>query len=477
MGAALPGFYLGGAVAAFSYRQRAANAAHDHAPLSSAPAPTAAMRLMVFAPHCDDEVLGCAGLMQQTLAAGGAVQSVIFTNGDGFRTAVERQTRSLRVEPKDYIQFAALRQDESYRALENLGVKRSDVLFLGYPDRGLMPLWNEHWRPDNLYTSAYTRCDRSPYANTFDPDARYCGRDVIADIRAALRAFRPTRITVTHPADDHPDHAAAAAFVTRALQEAQADPRDADWAKTARIHYYLVHRGDWPAPQGMHMEDGLFPPAAMSYLDTRWLSRPLSPEEAGRKARSIELYASQTALMRRFLTSFARRSELFGELPPSRLPVVPDNALAVDGRVKDWERLPPVLLDPVRDNVLRDLQGGGDIRALYVCRDSRFLYVRLDTRLPVTRRMTYKLRLRPFSAHGKTGGAALRIPLRPANSEPGAPTGVRITTKNRTIEAGIPWQNVVEGLAGEPLASLAISAETAIAGVEVDKTGIRFLNP
>ncbi len=339
------------------------------------PAPTSATRLMVFAPHCDDETLGCAGLIQQTLQAGGKAQAMIVTNGDGFRTAVELQTGRLRVEPQDYVRFADTRQQESLRALANLGVTADNVQFLGYPDQGLQALWNDNWTPANLYTSATTRCDHAPYATVFHTKTAYCGQNVLEDVKATLRAFHPTLVTVTHPAEDHADHAATAAFVARALQELQADPQEASWAKQTRLEYYLVHRGDWPLPQKAGTATPLTPPIELAQTDTRWLTLPLTPEQTRRKAQSISLYPSQTAMMGRFLNAFARSTELYGDLADTRLPIVPDNAIRVDANDADWQSLPPCLLDPVRDNVLRDLQGSGDIRALYACRDSRYLYV------------------------------------------------------------------------------------------------------
>ena len=475
LGLALVGVYFGGEGLAFFYRQRAANAAADLNRLSLAPLPTPTTRLMVFAPHCDDETLGCGGLIQKTRAAGGAVRAVMLTNGDGFRTAVERQVRSLQIGPSDYIQFAALRQQETLRALGHLGLPSTDVLFFGYPDRGLMPLWNDYWRPEHPYTSAYTRRDRSPYALTFDPGSRYCGRDVVADIEAALRAFHPTLVTVTHPSEDHPDHAAAAAFVTYALAELQADPHDAVWARRTRLEYYLVHRGDWPLPQGTHLSVPLTPPAEMLYLDTRWRTLPLSAQETAQKAQAIDLYPSQTALMGHFLTSFARRNELFGEIAPAPLAVVPDHTIRVDASAADWASLPPVLLDPVRDNMLRDLQGGGDIRAIYACRDSHSLYLRLDTRQPVSSRITYTLRLRPFGFHGETGAAAYTVQLHAGDSDAALRNGLRIAARGRTLEAAIPWRALTAAAETRAIHTLAISAETTLGGVEVDKTGVRFL--
>src|SRR5690348_11411158 len=76
---ALPCVYFGGAGAAFFYRHQALNSDPDLSRLPRVNPPTSATRLMVFAPHCDDETLGCAGLMQQTLQADGAVRTVFLT--------------------------------------------------------------------------------------------------------------------------------------------------------------------------------------------------------------------------------------------------------------------------------------------------------------------------------------------------------------------------------------------------------------
>src|SRR5262249_9351106 len=151
------------ASAKFLYLAHAGNSARSQIHLPAFPLPTASRRIVVFAPHCDDEMLGCGGLLQQAVKAGAQVKVVMLTNGDGFRVAVERQFRSIRVGPADYVRFAGVRQSESFAALDKLGVKRSDVVFLGYPDRGLASLWGENWPPDRPYTSLYTRAAQCPY--------------------------------------------------------------------------------------------------------------------------------------------------------------------------------------------------------------------------------------------------------------------------------------------------------------------------
>jgi LmbE family N-acetylglucosaminyl deacetylase len=474
-GLLVPCVYFAGAGGAFFYRQRAVYAATGAVRLPEMPTPVLPDRLLVFAPHCDDETLGCGGLIQQTLAAGGAVQTVMLTNGDGFRTAVERQARTLRIGPQDYIHFAALRQGESHTALEALGIAPKDILFLGYPDRGLMALWDEHWAASSPYASLFTHQTRSPYANTFDHASRYCGQDLLADIKATLRAFRPTLVTVTHPADDHSDHAAAAAFVARAVQELQTDPQEKTWAANIRLRYYLVHRGDWPLPQGAHPDAPLLPPVEMRAVDTRWESRTLTPAQTRQKARSIGLYPSQVEIAQEFLTAFARRTEIFGTLPEMQLATVPAGGSRLAADAQEWETLPPALLDPARDTVLRDLQGGGDIRTLYACHAGDRLRLRLDTRQPISARFVYTVRLRAFGPNGETALAACALRLGPNRAEASTGDTVQVKAEGRTLVADLPWEALTRPLPGGTVRTLAVSVTTTLGDVEVDKTGMRFL--
>src|SRR5262249_9672320 len=49
-------------------------------------------RLLVLAPHPDDEALGAAGLIQRVVGAGGSVRVVLMTSGDAFPEGVEAAT-------------------------------------------------------------------------------------------------------------------------------------------------------------------------------------------------------------------------------------------------------------------------------------------------------------------------------------------------------------------------------------------------
>lgn len=465
VGFSLPFLYFGTASATFLYHRHFVSEAGARVRLLAYPPPTSAQRLLIFAPHPDDETLGCAGLIQQAQRAGADVRVVFLTNGDGFRVAVERQYRTVRVKPSDYVRFAELRQQEARRALVHLGVYRDAIHFLGYPDRGLTALWNQYWSPERPYVSPYTRTSRSPYPNAYREGAIYCGADLLQDIQAILLAARPTDVYVTHPSDDHPDHAAASAFVTLALLQQQ---DDWPWARASRLHYYLIHRGDWPNPQGLHTDQALTLPNEMMGLDTAWRARTLTTEQVERKEESILAYASQTAVMKRFLLSFARRCELFGQMNAAIVPRIPDGStrLAADAALQ--ERAHATLLEPVNDNLLRDFQGGGDIATISASRDRTTLYLRISTYQPIPGRMEFRLRLRYFGDSqlreaGGTCTVTVRAPdlVRPAN--------LRASVRGNRLEIAIPLREL--GYARR----LALNLETRLAGLQIDRTGYRFL--
>jgi LmbE family N-acetylglucosaminyl deacetylase len=419
---------------------------------------------LVFSPHPDDETLGCGGLIQRAKSAGATVTIAFLTNGDGFRVAVERQFRELHVGPEDYIRFASHRQKETLTALGALGVSRDDVLFLGYPDRGLLPLWTDNWSSDRLFRSPYTQHDHSPYDLAFRPGAAYCGRSVLEDVEQVLRRERPTDIYVTHPSDDHPDHTAASSFVTLALDRIR-DSGEA-WAKRAHLHYFIVHRGDWPVPQGMYKTDPLSPPSEMAALDTKWQSLGLTSAETEAKGKSILAYESQTAVMKRFLVSFARKSEIFGTLGSAQIERV--SSPVNDDLLKSWAGSKPVIRDPVNDSLLRDFQGGGDVSAVYAAHDSSRLYMRILTHQAVSPSVEFKVKVRYFGdRRSDAGGGTYTVSVRPGKAV--SPAETIASSSGNAVDLSIPLRDI--GYAHR----LALNIDTLFAGMQVDRTGYRFL--
>src|SRR5579875_126734 len=74
---ALPPLLVGGLGLSMAYRIYASNRAlAEEKRFAPMPAPQSDQRLLVFAPHCDDEALGAAGLMRQARKARADVRVV-----------------------------------------------------------------------------------------------------------------------------------------------------------------------------------------------------------------------------------------------------------------------------------------------------------------------------------------------------------------------------------------------------------------
>ncbi len=361
------------------YRQ---NLSVDREGFPSMPEPSARDRLLIFAPHCDDETLGCAGLIAMARRIGAAIKIVVVTNGDAsFSTAIS----SVKISPSQHVEMAYARQAETLAALRELGLSEDDVIFLGYPDGGTAAMWFDCWNFQHLFRSKFTRQDRSPYRNSFRPNAPYCGMAEWEDIRRLIQAFKPTAVYTTHPNDLHRDHWATHAFVTAALESLKLEGDKA--AQKARHFTYLIHRGDgWPAPKKYAPHERLLPPAKLMDGDTRWLELPLDEEAQRQKYRALMQYGSQLKTMRKWMMAFVRRTELFGIVPP--VEVKESMGQWGDGMV-----VPIVLRDPVNDSFARDMMGRGDIADVEAEINDTSLYLRVNLHKNASSQMVYDVAL------------------------------------------------------------------------------------
>lgn len=422
--------------------------------------PTSHSRLLIVAPHPDDEVLGCAGLIQQAVHRGAAVTVVYVTNGDAFPAAVIQQSGRLQPTARDYVRFGYARQREALSVLRGLGVQERNVLFLGYPDRGLSRLWQSHWTPDRPYYSPRTGTAASPYSTSLRPGAPYCGQAVLQDLLDLVRRTRPTDIYVTHPNDDHGDHWAAFCFVASALERLR-QQRGALALDDVTLYTYLVHRGDWPVPQGLRPARRLVPPAGMDRLDTWWVSLDLAPGEVAQKKRAVLSYRTQTVLPveRRFMLSFVRSNELFGKY---------DFGSPGFGDIMAFQESsqPLRIYDPPADKLVRRMNGPADLVLVEAERQEADLQIHLRTRAPLSRWVRYMVTLRGLSTRsGRERGFLLScIPKRKA-----PPPATRLETDGRDLTLTVPLRAL-----GGPDA-VVVGAETRASGLTIDRSAWKAL--
>ncbi len=347
--------------------------------LSPMPEPKRGQRILICAPHEDDESLGCAGYIQKAIRAGAKVHVVLMTNGEYPEIDVVLFEETLRRRPAQFIRLGYMRQKETLAAMKYLGLPNGSVTFLGYPNQYLNQMWLPgHWLPSSPIRSARIRATRSPYSNSFTPQAFYCGQSMLDDVEAILTRQKPDIVITLHPNDVHVDHWPTGTVVRYALEELSAG--GADFADRCLVYTYLIHRDQWPAPRGYKPKHDLVPPTELAKIrQTEWLTLPLSQQETMRKGRAIALYKTQGGTVDLLLRSFIRTNELFGVVPTREWPggdTVPETEVIRDA-VKD---LDAAVSDP-----------HADIRSVTFRVDEGTLTVQIETVANVDPKTMYHL--------------------------------------------------------------------------------------
>jgi LmbE family N-acetylglucosaminyl deacetylase len=274
---------------------------------------SAQTRLLVIAPHPDDETLGCGVLLQHVLAAGGAVRVLLLTDGDNNPWPQRYLERRLVLNDVARRRWGAKRRDEAMYALEKLGVSPSALHPLGWHDMEV------------------TRRLHDDLAGS------------IAAIRSVLDAFQPNLVCGPALRDSHPDHGAAHVLCRLALAGLHPAPT---------LLAYSVHGAADPSAYALAID---------------------APEEQRqRKLLAIEEHRTQMALsggrMRRLALSPERYMQVDGGAGDGRLPWRPPMVLrrwlrllvATPAGARDW---PWAEAPWVEDGVRLDQVGPGPVFA------------------------------------------------------------------------------------------------------------------
>jgi LmbE family N-acetylglucosaminyl deacetylase len=264
---------------------------------------TSATSLLVVSPHPDDEVLCCSGVIQRVLRAGGRVSIVWFTSGDGSELDLLVVEKSLFLRPSKLRDLALRRMQESRNAAAILGVPPDRLFFLGYPDRGILPLFTDYYITP--YRSKFTASTEVPYPGALSPGHPYTGLNLEHDFDTVMDKARPTLVLAPSPRDSHPDHRATGLFAIRAMTRRN---------ELSRVRYWIVHGGEfWPIPRGYEPDLEMNPPPLGHGLSQTPFK--LEPDEEQRKRQAISAYHTQMEVMSSFLLSFVRTTELYSTAP------------------------------------------------------------------------------------------------------------------------------------------------------------------
>lgn len=244
-------------------------------------------KVMIIAPHPDDEAIGNAGVIRYCVENKIPVKVVVVTDGDIGRG------------------LAVKRHDESVEAMEILGLNQSNLVFLGYRDESLPNLLSKNWDYKNPYVKNGTNSNAN-YSFSYEKNATYCGSNLDENLEELVSQFNPTLILYPDSEDEQIDHWATYAFVEYSLNRI-----DYQGAK----YTYIVHDPpSWPWPRTYNPENYLLPPAELSQIGYKWVGFPLNHYQERLKESAINTYSSQVGTDS-YIKSFIRKNEIFGINP------------------------------------------------------------------------------------------------------------------------------------------------------------------
>lgn len=266
-------------------------------------------QVLILAPHPDDEVIACAGVIQQALKAGARVKIIYLTNGDHNELAFIVYEKRITIRQGEFVHMGQVRQKEAVKAMKFLGLSENDLVFLGYPDFGTFAIFSQYWQNKKPFRDLLTRISSVPYKDNPSYGAPYQGESILNDLVKQIQYYKPDKIFVSHPADVNVDHKSLYLFLQVALSDLEGQ------IPKPRVYPYLVHCVGWPKPRHYHPELELYPPDKFLTSRINWVRSDLSFGELDKKYQATLFYKSQTRSSAFYLFSFARENELFGDYP------------------------------------------------------------------------------------------------------------------------------------------------------------------
>ena len=263
-------------------------------------------RILIIAPHIDDEIVSAGGLIQEAISKGAQIKIVYLTNGDNNYFSVIKQNKNLKETPNDFLSLGEKRMLEAKEATSVLSVSSSSLVFLGFPDNGLKYLLSTNFLTP--YTHKASKLNYNPYSNTYHKAQLYTGINVYNDLKEIINQFQPTMIILPHPRDLNLDHQAAYHFVLSSLEGNE---------RRSKLFGYLVHYSNYPPEKELHLNQFLYPPSKL-FTKEGWLSLDLTDTEE--KLKLEALYKNQSQLYyypnggKILLESLVKKNEIFEEL-------------------------------------------------------------------------------------------------------------------------------------------------------------------
>ena len=264
-------------------------------------APGRRERVLIVAPHVDDEAISAGGYAMDAIANGAEVYVVYLTAGDGSKIAARLLNKRLAPTPASYLNVGHARIAEAKQAMELIGVPRDRFFILGYPDRGLQSIVTNRTA---VVRSLGTDRSAVPYDEALSPGAPYTFENLMRDMEHVLELVDPTIVIAPVAFDRHSDHRATAEITNLALAATGITP----------LRYgYLVHDRRFPTALLSTPQRAKLPPSRMQQFS--WTTYALTKHVQQLKTNLLMTYKSQRPYVFILRNAFVRQNELFYVYP------------------------------------------------------------------------------------------------------------------------------------------------------------------
>ena len=345
-------------------------------------------RVLVVAPHPDDETIAAGGLIRSLVTARRKVSVVIDTCGDGFAIGAAACLGPRGYTPTGLRKYGAMRAAESLAAAKALGLRPGDVTFLGFPDGGGASEMSTQWNDGDPHRGRNgTRA--CPYPFALDPGGAYSGAQYARELEQVLERTDPTTVVYPDMNDLNSEHWSTGAFVQYALMASDRHPIELT---------YVVHRDDYPRPLAFKPSDQLLPPYELTSTGAQWHAFVLTSAQTRVVRSAIDSYRTQSVVGNEgsFLQAFDRANEVFATY---RTPVM--SRQAEPPVMSAGADLPfAVILHPANSVPIRRLRAYGGIARVAMARDKDSFVLGLQLRAPLKPSVTYAFDLRVRTAAG-----------------------------------------------------------------------------
>lgn len=254
------------------------------------------MKVLIIAPHQDDEILAVGGLIQKCVKLNDTVTILFITNGDYLGPYIAHK-----------------RYYESKEALALLGIAENAIFYLGYGDTGMnyshsflrqMLFKNPNMPLTTPFSSMtyHPASGKTVHAMRTGFESSLTQVAFLADLEWFIKELTPDIIITPYVLDMHGDHAA----IIPLLQKIDI------FSQIPICLTYIIHGGNdslWPPRD---TKTFTCPPVISVETWKKHISIPLTDREQHQKHQAILAFKTQLKDdSNNFLVSFSKQEEVF----------------------------------------------------------------------------------------------------------------------------------------------------------------------